>query len=144
MMFMLLCAVIVPAMIFIHELIPPESTARRLKPDQRSAFTKGLSTSPKGHFVYVYSSPSCDECERYAQEIREAINNVPGWTGGGAPDLFGTAAIKGIKIYTQSKAAAPEVTKVISGALAAAKISFDWVDDPSVIAANEGAIYVAR
>jgi hypothetical protein len=140
----LLGAIIAPSVIFIHELIPPESAARHLKSGQRSAFTQKLSSSPKGRFVFVYSSQSCDECEIYAQEIRDAINSVPGWSGGGAPDIFGTAAIKGMKIYTQSRANAPDATKAISSASTAAGIQFDWVDDPGVIAANEGAIYVAR
>jgi hypothetical protein len=141
---MLLAAIVAPTMIFIHELIPPEDTARHLKPDQRSAFVQKLSAFSKGGFAYVYSSPSCDECERYAQELREAISEAPGWAAGGAPDLFGTAAVKGIKLETRSKSAAPESTRAISNALTAAKIQFDWIDDPNIITANEGAIYIAR
>jgi hypothetical protein len=139
---MQLAAIVAPTMIFIHELIPPEGTARHLKPDQRATFVQKLSAVSKGGFSYVYSSPSCDECERYAQELREAISEAPGWAAGGGPDLFGTAAMKGIKLETRSKAAAPESTRAISSALTAAKIRFDWIDDPSIVTANEGAIYI--
>jgi hypothetical protein len=49
----------------------------------------GLHLSPDEHYEFqINSSPSCDNCELFAEKLRETLNQTPGWTAGGGPLVF--------------------------------------------------------
>jgi hypothetical protein len=115
---------------------------RHLNPAEKSAIIKELSSFPGLHGLYVMSAASCDECEEYAQDFRDTINQVPGWQAGGGVNIMGTAAFRGLKLETHDMQSVPEITKRISAALNEAHLKFDLADGS--LAAYEGSIFVER
>lgn len=62
---------------------------RSLKPDQKRRMELTLQLNPTEHYAFqVNSAPNCDECEQFAEEIREFISAIPGWSAGGGPLTF--------------------------------------------------------
>jgi hypothetical protein len=63
---------------------------RHLREDQKERIRRGMALNPneKYDLLQVNSLPSCDECERFGDEIRIFINTIPGWTAGGGPLMW--------------------------------------------------------
>ena len=62
---------------------------RHLTADQRSRLISGL-TLPLGQSIHIEfnSVPNCDECEVFAEELREFVGNIPGWKADGGVITF--------------------------------------------------------
>ncbi|MGH6935082.1 MAG: hypothetical protein ACRED2_02685, partial [Methylocella sp.] len=74
----------------------------------------------------------CDECEEYAQELRDAINSAPGWKAVGGTTIFGSAAILGIRFYVRSLDNRSSTAIKLGAALDAAGLKFEWIEDTSL------------
>ncbi|MFZ0373504.1 MAG: hypothetical protein WAL39_09355, partial [Xanthobacteraceae bacterium] len=92
-------AILIPAFVWLHEAWPSVETKYRLTDGEKTKIIRSLATQ-RGQFVYVLSAANCEQCEEYAEEFRETIAKAPGWTAGGAPNIFGNASVRGIKLYT--------------------------------------------
>lgn len=67
----------------------PSQPGRHLLPDQKQRIRVGLALGPDESFGFqINSMPSCDECEQFAEEIRDFFNTIPGWQAGGGPLIF--------------------------------------------------------
>jgi hypothetical protein len=69
---------------------PGSTVARHLKPEQKAKLTRLLRLGPTEKFnLQINSIPNCEECEDYAQELREFFGSLPGgWTAGGGVTIF--------------------------------------------------------
>lgn len=72
---------------------PGSPSARHLKPEQKAKLTRLLKLGPTEHFnLQINSIPNCEECEDYAEELREFFGSLPGgWTAGGGVTIFPVA-----------------------------------------------------
>jgi hypothetical protein len=128
-----------------YENTSPVSQARHLSTEQRAALVADLRAQGPGQHRFEFISASgCDECEEYAEELREAFSSVPGWTAGGGMGIFGSAAIRGIKLLVRSTEDKPDIAKKIGSALAAAKIIFEWSEDRNVPADGANVLIARR
>ncbi|WP_026607950.1 hypothetical protein [Methylocapsa acidiphila] len=58
---------------------------RMLKPSQRSRMEPLLNLDlAQSYSLEVNSVPNCDECEQFAENIREFFNSIPGWKASGS------------------------------------------------------------
>ena len=68
---------------------PFATAARHLKPEQRARLAEALQLNPNEKFnIQINSIPNCEECEDYAQELREFFNGIRGWSAGGSVLIF--------------------------------------------------------
>jgi hypothetical protein len=75
---------------------------RHLSKDQRARMTVNLRLAPDEKYAFqVNSSPSCDECELFAEEIREFLNTIPGWEVSGSPLIFAQPFRRGLRIISR-------------------------------------------
>jgi hypothetical protein len=79
------------------------SGIRTLHPDQKERMRPLLGLAASEHYsLQINSNPNCDECEQFAEDIRDFINTVPGWTAGGGPlNLFGSKYRYGVWIVSR-------------------------------------------
>jgi hypothetical protein len=121
------------------------SQARHLSTEQRAALVADLRAQGPGQYRFEFISASgCDECEEYAEELREAFTSVPGWTAGGGMAIFGSAAVRGIKLLVHSTEEKPDIGKKIRSALTAAKIRFEWSEGGNVPADGANVLIARR
>jgi hypothetical protein len=107
--------------------------ARHLKNEERVQLITSLRASGGANqSVEINSASNCDECEEYAQELREVIGSVPGWKVTGGTTIFGNASIRGIRLYVRSLANRAQAAMNLAAAFDAANIQFDWIEDESL------------
>jgi len=144
---MILIAIVVPLIIQMYSaktVSPDISQARHLGIEERAALLADLRSQGADRYRFeVISASGCDECEEYAEELREAFSSVPGWSAEGGMAIFGSAAVRGIKLLVRSTGERPTIAKKIGSALTAAKVKFEWSQDGNV--SPEGAnLLIAR
>jgi len=62
---------------------------RNLTPDQRRRMDPILRLGPNENYDFqVNSAAGCDECEQFAENIRDFLNSIPGWKTEGGPLMF--------------------------------------------------------
>jgi hypothetical protein len=81
--------------------------------------------------VEINSASNCDECEEYAQELREVISSIPGWKATGGTTIFGTAATRGIWFFVLSLDGRHPAIMKLASAFEAAHLKFEWAEDPA-------------
>jgi hypothetical protein len=112
----------------LRERLAIAKTGRHLTPAQRSAIAHVLSSHQPGQLIYVNSAGSCDECEEYAQDFREAIEQAPNWKAGGGSNIFGNASVRGIWLDSPTPKTPSPFSQILAEALNAAGIKFNWGD----------------
>ena len=140
----LLASVILGSAFYIFELqgsLEIAQHGRHLSGTQRGEIVSALSASKAGQLIYVMSLNDCDECECFAQEIRDAIDLAPNWNAGGQQDPFRRSG-SGLKVMSIEPQHPPKLTATVANALAAAGIFDGWqkISD----GAYETGIYVYR
>jgi hypothetical protein len=98
---------------------------RLLSSDQKVRMRPLLHLEPdETYSVQVNSAPNCDECEQYAESIREFLLSVPGWKAGGSAIIFAEPfrRRRGIALYTRDDEKNSKSVEKISSAFAAAGI----------------------
>jgi hypothetical protein len=64
-------------------------TNRHLLDDQKQRIRNGLKLGPNESFEFqINSAQNCDECEQFAEELRDFFNSIPGWKAGGGALFF--------------------------------------------------------
>ena len=84
-------SVLLPAYVWYIEAFPAVhiESASHLTSDQKDRMEMALKlTSTEQYSFQINSVPSCDECERFAEELRDFLNTIPGWTISGGPLIF--------------------------------------------------------
>ncbi len=67
----------------------PAGEERHLTDDQKTRIREALRLSPDENYHVDFNSlPNCDECEDFAEELREFVATIPGWKIGGGPAMF--------------------------------------------------------
>lgn len=62
---------------------------RHLTYDQKARLSRDLRLQIDEHYPFqINSAISCDECEQFAQELRDFFNSIPGWNAGGSALFF--------------------------------------------------------
>jgi hypothetical protein len=113
--------------------------ARHLNNEERVRLITRL-RSAGGSDQSVEINSTCDECEEYAQELRDAISAVDGWKATGGSTIFASAALRGIRFNVRSlDERAPAVLK-LGAAFDAANLNFEWIEDKAL--ANWGYEYM--
>jgi hypothetical protein len=98
---LLLAAFVVPWTIFIHESWPDKSTTRHLENAQKERLKANLKLALGERYEFqVNSVPSCDECEQFAEELRDFLGSIPGVQTGGGPLIFAGRSPRGISFIT--------------------------------------------
>jgi hypothetical protein len=93
--------------------------------------------------VIIDSSPSCEECEIYAGEFRELINNFPPWTASGGPLPSGYTG-QGIEICIGRDFGRPRNATLFASALLHAGIDFSWKSIPDITKPDYFVVIIAR
>jgi hypothetical protein len=69
--------------------ISPSNIVRKLDQDQKTRMELALKLPPTEQYSFQLNSIiSCEECELFAQDIRDFINGIPGWSVNGGPLLW--------------------------------------------------------
>lgn len=100
-------------------------TARHLTPDKKARLAAALQLgSDKNYSIEFNSVQNCDECEDYAQELRDFVGSIPGWKASGSVITFADpyAPRTGLQLVLGDKAS-PEVGKRLLAAFGAASIA---------------------
>ena len=62
---------------------------RHLNEDSKARLRTALRISSSESYSFqINTLPSCDECEQFAEELRDFINTVPGWQASGGPLMW--------------------------------------------------------
>lgn len=70
---------------------------RHLNDGQKVRLRRDLELgSDEQFFFQINSMPSCDECEQFAEELREFFNSIPGWKTLGGPLIFPAPPRRGL------------------------------------------------
>jgi hypothetical protein len=121
-------AILAPASIYFystveHRVLLPEG--RHLTADQKIRMRPILRLDPTETYeLQVNSAPNCDECELYADEIREFLSSIPGWKPRGSAIIFSEPfrRRRGIVIITREDEKKSSSVEKISKAFDAAGI----------------------
>ncbi|SRR5260370_26318971 len=72
-------------------------------------------SSDENYAIQFNSAPNCDECEDYAQELRDFVSGLPGWKANGDVITFaGNANKTGLRLSVNSAAPAQLATKLVA------------------------------
>jgi hypothetical protein len=94
---------------------PP--VGRHLSGDQKTRLRSALRLEEgEKKALQINSAPSCDECEQFAEELRDFFNTVPGWEGGGGPIIFAGPRLRGFKIVCREDEKSLPIIKKVEGA----------------------------
>lgn len=112
---------------------PPQS-GWHLSEAQWQKMQAGLHLSPDERYSFqINSAPSCDNCEQFAEKLRDTISLVPGWTTGGGPLVFTTPKWKrGLWIVTQTKDEPARAISVLDTAFSYAGIHLIHDSEPAM------------
>jgi hypothetical protein len=115
----------------------PIETARHLMPDQKTRLKAALRLNADEHGYLVFNSViNCDECEDYAEELREFVASIPGWrSDGGTLNMAGESIPRyGLKLFSANSGIKDHI-KIIINAFQSASIPLTQGDpenyDPS-------------
>jgi hypothetical protein len=101
---LLLAAFVAPWTIFVHESWPDKSTNRHLDSSQKERLRANLKLAWDERYDFqINSAPSCDECEQFAEELRDFFGSIPGIQTGGGPLIFSGRYSRGISFITNGK-----------------------------------------
>jgi hypothetical protein len=115
-------------------------TARHLTNEERLHFVSDLRSSPPiSGKIEIMST--CDECEEYAQEFRDAMKSVTGLDVTGGAGMFATAANRGIKIVTPSSDR-PPLAQRFARALDSAALRYEWGEQKNIEALGKDYLLV--
>jgi hypothetical protein len=98
--------------------------ARHLTAEERVRLASALSNPPISGQVEIMST--CDECEDYAQEFRDALPPTTGIKVTGGVGLWASASARGIKVLSPSLADRPPLALRFAQALEAAGLRYEW------------------
>ncbi|HEX4370911.1 MAG TPA: hypothetical protein VH019_06160 [Rhizomicrobium sp.] len=99
---------------------------RHLTVGQRDRFRQALRL-PEGlsHVVEVYSENTCEECRDYAEQLRDAIGVVPGWTVKGGVNMWESPReCRGLQLWRRDPDTLSSAEHVVTNALIAAGIDY--------------------
>jgi hypothetical protein len=105
-------------------MLQPKILSRHLSAYQQVLMEPHLRSLPAGNYaIQINSLPNCDECEVYAQELRDFFGNVPTWkAGGGVINMWDyQKGQSGLRLIANTDSN-PEIIKKIYAALNAAGI----------------------
>ncbi|WP_257164762.1 hypothetical protein [Bradyrhizobium sp. SRS-191] len=123
---LLAIAVVAPWAIFIHEMWPEKPIQRHLDNSQKERLRANLKLSSDEHYAFqINRVPSCDECEQFAEELRNFFDSIPGLRAAGGPLIFASRYPRGISFVTNGK-----------GGVGSAKL-FSAMQDAGMIPARE-------
>jgi hypothetical protein len=122
------------------------STDRHLTSEERVRLVTGLRAAGGiDQGIEINSASNCDECEEYAQELRDAINSVSGWKATGGTTIFGSAAIRGVRFNVGSLESRAEPIVKLAKAFEGAKLAFEWIENKDNMPQGyEYYVFVAR
>jgi hypothetical protein len=120
-------------------------TRRHLKSEQQARMMPELQiSSGEAYSIQINSLPNCDECEVYAQELRDFVGVIPGWkVGGGTLFLVDPAAPREGMYLILNSDLHPELRKKLLAAFAAGSIPLS-IRPPDKFQDLDAAIVVAR
>jgi hypothetical protein len=120
-------------------------TGRHLKTDQQSRMMPEFQlSSGETYSIQINSLPNCDECEVYAQELRDFVGAIPGWkVGGSALFLVDPAAPREGMYLILNSDLRPELRRKLFAAFAAGSIPLS-IRTPQTFPDLDAAIVVAR
>jgi hypothetical protein len=119
--------------------------ARHLTMDEQMRLQMNLKLSPEENYhMEINSVQNCDECEDYAQELREFISTLPGWKADGSVLTFAGYPYRyglGLSVNTAS---AQKLNRIVVSAFDSASIHLR--QEPSAAYTNgiDAVIVVAR
>ena len=101
---LLFAAFVAPWTIFIHESWPDKSVNRHLENLQKERLRANLKFGSGEHYEFqINSVPSCDECEQFAEELRDFFRSIPGVQTGGGALIFAGRYSRGISFVTNGR-----------------------------------------
>jgi hypothetical protein len=122
----------------------PGDSVRHLIDDQKARLIVGLKLSPEEHYNIEFNSiPNCDECEEYAEELRDFVSSIPGWKADGGPITFAAKYQRGLN-FSANKTLSPDVTKKIVAAFDSANVPLSMIDPQTYPGGIDAIIVVAR
>lgn len=78
-----------PAYVFVMKMWPAAAVERHLTTEQKIRMRADLKLRPDERSQFeINTVPSCDECEKYAQQLRDFFNTLPGFRTYGGPLIF--------------------------------------------------------
>lgn len=96
----MLASILLPAFVWLDVSWPELPAARHLTANQKTKMEPVLVLArAEKHAIQIFSSPNCDECEDYAQELRDFFNAIPGWEATGSTTVFAGPKIPKFEIY---------------------------------------------
>jgi len=99
----LMAAAVAAAVAWAIQTKAPIDSSRHLSDDKKISMAAKLQLDPNETYSVEFNSASnCDECEEFAEEIREFINKLNGWKATGGTTIFGSARERGIKIVVRT------------------------------------------
>jgi hypothetical protein len=104
------------------------NSARHLLPQQGSRLAAKLGAEQDEHFMIEFNSvQNCDECEEYAQELRDFLNAIRGFKSGGGVIAFSvdTKYRQGLHLIVSEEYAATLTDRILS--------AFDAADIPLLL-----------
>jgi len=106
------------------------TAARHLDDEQRIRMKKALKLSPDENYEFqINSAPSCDECELFAQELRDFFNIAPGWTAGGGPIIFPMPRLHGLVLLSVGDGKITAAVQKIKMAFSSAGMPLEYRSD---------------
>jgi hypothetical protein len=102
----IIIAVMLPAYVWYDQnrpIGPNVGTARHLSGDQRERMKLALRLESNENYRFqINSTQNCDECELFAEELRDFFNSVPGWKAEGSVLFFSQPFRRGLRLVTRS------------------------------------------
>jgi hypothetical protein len=99
---------------------------RHLDSGQKAIMKTTLKLGIDEHYDFqINSAPSCDECELFAEELREFFNTIPGWQTTGGPLIFPAPHLRGLKIVCREQEKNLPIVKRVEQAFADAGLPLE-------------------
>jgi hypothetical protein len=103
---------------------------RHLTSSQKARLWNTLSIPISSNYAFdINSAPSCDECEQFAEELREFINTIPGWRVGGGAIIFQVPAPLNHGLWILAKDDRSTKAMMIKSAFADAGMPLTYSDE---------------
>jgi hypothetical protein len=95
----------IPAHVWLGKTLPLSArSGRHLRPDQKIRMTAALELSPQEQYaVQINCIANCEECEVFAEELRNFFTTIAGWNvSGGTLTVADTRWRHGLYLVTNS------------------------------------------
>jgi hypothetical protein len=105
-----------PAYVYVHKTWPTPPIRRHLEAAQKERMRASLKLKPDERYEFqIDTSPSCDECEQFAEELRTFFSSIPGLQASGGPLIFAANYSRGVQFVTNGKSgASPGGSKLLA------------------------------